>query len=30
MVSLSSRRSSFVPTRTIGVEGQWWLTSGYH
>lgn len=30
IVSLSSRRSSFVPTRTIGVLGQWWLTSGYH
>ena len=30
IVSLSSRRSSFVPTRIIGVFGQWWLTSGYH
>lgn len=29
-VSLSSLRSSFVPTRMIGVLGQWWLTSGYH
>lgn len=29
-VSLSSRRSSLVPTRMIGVLGQWWLTSGYH
>lgn len=30
MVPLSSRRSSFVPTRMLGVLGQWWLTSGYH
>jgi len=30
MVSLSSRKSSFVPTKMIGVLGQWWLTSGYH
>eukprot|EP01137_Pigoraptor_chileana_P030683 Opistho-2@17519 len=30
MASLSSRRSSLVPTRMIGVLGQWWLTSGYH
>ena len=30
MVSLSSRKSSFVPTKIIGVLGQWWLTSGYH
>ena len=30
MVSLSSRRSSFVPTSITGVSGQWWLTSGYH
>ena len=29
-VSLSSRKSTFVPTRIIGVFGQWWLTSGYH
>lgn len=30
IVSLSSLRSSFVPTKMIGVLGQWWLTSGYH
>ena len=30
VVSLSSRKSSFVPTRMMGVFGQWWLTSGYH
>ena len=30
IVSLSSLRSSFVPTRMMGVLGQWWLTSGYH
>ena len=30
MVSLSSRKSNLVPTSTIGVFGQWWLTSGYH
>lgn len=30
IVSLSSRKSSFVPTRMMGVFGQWWLTSGYH
>ena len=29
-VSLSSRRSSLVPTRIMGVFGQWWRTSGYH
>lgn len=26
----SSRRSSLVPTRRVGVFGQWWLTSGCH
>ena len=30
MVSLSSRKSSFVPTRTMGVLVQWWVTSGNH
>ena len=30
MVSLSSLKSSLVPTRMMGVLGQWWLTSGYH
>lgn len=30
MVSLSSLRSSLVPTRMMGVLGQWCLTSGYH
>ena len=30
IVSLSSLRSSFVPTKMMGVLGQWWLTSGYH
>lgn len=30
IVSLSSLRSSLVPTRMMGVLGQWWLTSGYH
>jgi hypothetical protein len=29
-VSLSSRMSSFVPTRMIGTLGAWWLISGYH
>ena len=29
-VSLSSRKSNFVPTRMIGVLGQWWETSGNH
>lgn len=29
-VSWSSLRSIFVPTRTIGVFGQWWFTSGNH
>ena len=29
-VSLSSRRSSLVPTRMMGVLGQWWPTSGNH
>ena len=29
-VSLSSLRSNLVPTRMIGVLGQWWLTSGNH
>lgn len=30
IVSLSSLKSSFVPTRMVGALGQWWLTSGYH
>jgi hypothetical protein len=30
MVSLSSRRSSLVPTRMMGVLGQWCRTSGNH
>ena len=30
IVSLSSRRSNLVPTSTMGVAGQWWLTSGNH
>lgn len=30
VVSLSSLRSSLVPTRIMGVLGQWCLTSGYH
>ena len=30
MVSLSSRRSSLVPTKMIGVFGQWCETSGNH
>lgn len=30
IVSLSSLRSSLVPTRMMGVLGQWCLTSGYH
>jgi hypothetical protein len=30
IVSLSSLRSSFVPTRIIGTLLQWCLTSGYH
>lgn len=30
IVSGHSRRSLFVPTRMVGVFGQWWLTSGYH
>lgn len=30
MVSLSSRRSSLVPTKMMGVLGQWCRTSGYH
>lgn len=29
-VSGSSRRSSFVPTKIMGVLGAWWLISGYH
>ncbi|XP_049576605.1 cytohesin 4b isoform X1 [Syngnathus scovelli] len=29
-VSFSSRRSSLVPTSMMGVDGQWWRTSGYH
>ena len=29
-VSLLSRRSTLVPISSIGVCGQWWLTSGYH
>lgn len=30
IVSLSSLRSNLVPTRMMGVLGQWCLTSGYH
>lgn len=30
IVSLSSLKSSLVPTRIMGVLGQWCLTSGYH
>lgn len=30
IVVLSSRKSNFVPTKIIGVLGQWCLTSGYH
>ena len=30
IVAESSRRSSFVPTRMMGVSGQLCLTSGYH
>lgn len=30
IVSLSSLRSSLVPTRIMGVFGQWCRTSGYH
>lgn len=30
IVSRSSRRSTLVPTRMIGVPGAWWFTSGYH
>ena len=30
IVSLSSLKSNLVPTRIIGVGGQWCLTSGYH
>jgi len=30
IVSLSSRKSSLVPTKIIGVLGQWCRTSGYH
>ena len=30
IVSLSSRKSSLVPTSTTGAFGQWWLTSGNH
>jgi hypothetical protein len=30
MVSLSSLKSSLVPTKIKGAFGQWWLTSGYH
>ena len=30
MVSLSSLRSSLVPTRMMGTLGQWCRTSGYH
>lgn len=29
-VSLSSRKSIFVPTRIIGASGQWCFISGYH
>lgn len=30
IVGGSSRRSSFVPTNTIEVDGAWWDISGYH
>ena len=30
MVSLSSLKSSFVPTSIIGACGTWWFTSGNH
>lgn len=30
IVSGSSRKSSFVPTKIIGFSGAWWLISGYH
>jgi hypothetical protein len=30
LVSRSSLKSSLVPTRIIGLFGQWWLISGYH
>ena len=30
IVSLSSLRSSFVPTKIMGTLLQWCLTSGYH
>ena len=30
IVSISSRSSRCVPTRMMGVSGQWWLISGYH
>ena len=30
IVSLSSLKSSFVPTRIMGKLGQWCRTSGYH
>jgi hypothetical protein len=30
IVSRSSRKSNFVPTRISGVFGEWWDISGYH
>jgi hypothetical protein len=30
MVLGSSRKSSLVPTRMIGMFGAWWEISGYH
>lgn len=30
IVGLSVRKSNLVPTNTMGVDGQWWCTSGYH
>ena len=30
MVSISSRKSVFVPTKITGVDGQWCFTSGNH
>lgn len=30
LVFWSSRKSTLVPTRIIGVPPEWWCTSGYH
>lgn len=30
IVSGSSRKSSLVPTRMMGMLGAWWQISGYH